>query len=77
MTQQEHRVQPYLRQPSTHRGVVRPEPVAGEFVEIVRQSLAVAVEVGTVGVAGYLHSLVRGQMRVDALFSVVEGLFEA
>src|SRR5215203_212204 len=57
--------------------VVAEEPVAGELVEIVGQGVAVGPEIRTLGVAGHLYALVRGEVGVDTPSGRVEGLFEA
>src|SRR5215203_4045258 len=77
VTKEDDIVVPDPGEPASHGRVVAEEPVAGELVEIVGQGVAVSPEVRTLGVAGHLDALVRGEVGVDAPSGRVECLFEA
>jgi hypothetical protein len=77
VTQEDHGVRTYLRQPPAYRGVVRAQSVTGELVEVVCQRVAVRAETRAIRVAGDLDALVRSQIRVDPPLGGIQSLFEA
>ena len=56
-----------LGEAGDHRLVVGVKPVAVQFGEIVKGAVEVIERVGTPGVAGELHALPGGEVRVNAL----------